>query len=167
VVADIGGQNVGPLEVEDQEHVRAPEAEAPNRRDLGDHLVVVQLTQPVELQLPGLDVRGEIAHVLHLAPGEPDRAQLLRLDRQQLRRRGDAAVEARQQAVENGRRGLGRQLLADDRAQQHAVGVPARPATPPARERHLAGPLDDARHHRIGLGELLVRAARAHCRHGT
>ena len=64
-------QDVGPAEVEDQEHVGRPLAESFHRRELGGHLVVGKLRQPVELELPGLHVLGERTQVADLRARDP------------------------------------------------------------------------------------------------
>ena len=64
------GEDVGPLEVEDQEHLGGPLAEAAHRDDLLDHLLVGELVEAVQLQLAAEHVGGEVADVLDLAAGE-------------------------------------------------------------------------------------------------
>src|SRR5262245_58168959 len=64
-----GRQHVGALELEHEEHLGAPDAEAADRADLGDHLLVRELGEPVELELTGLDVVREVADVFDLPAG--------------------------------------------------------------------------------------------------
>ena len=59
-------QHVGRCQVEHQEHVRAPHADALDGDELGDHLLVGQLVQALELQLAGERVLGEGAQVADL-----------------------------------------------------------------------------------------------------
>ena len=140
-----GRQHVGPLEVEHQEHLRAPDAEAADRADLGDHLLVGELAEPVELELAGLDVAGEVAHVLDLAPREPGRAQLVGLDREQLRRgtacgRRTAPAPGRRSSPPPSPRAAGRRRCAAASRRSRPAGGPgagsrtrARRAARPAR----------------------------------
>ena len=113
----------GRSQVEEQEHLRGPAAEAADGDDLLDHLLVAELVEPVELQLAAEHVGGEVADVLGLAAGEAGAAQVLlaRLE-QLLGRGGGAAEEVEDPQVDRPRR-FGRELLADDRPQQRAVGV--------------------------------------------
>src|SRR6188768_3183499 len=71
------GEDVGALQVEEQEHLGGPAAEAADGDDLLDHLLVIQLLEPVELELAAEDVAGEVADVFGLAAGEAAAAQVL------------------------------------------------------------------------------------------
>ena len=71
------GEDVGPFEVEDQEHLGSPLAEAADGDDLLDHLLVAELVEPLQLQLAAEHVGGEVADVFGLAAGEAAAAQVL------------------------------------------------------------------------------------------
>src|SRR6185295_19629162 len=55
------GEDVRPFQVEEQEHLRGPDPEAAHGDDLGDDLLVGQLAEPVQLELAGEHVGGEVA----------------------------------------------------------------------------------------------------------
>ena len=83
-------QHVGALEVEHQEHLRAPQADALDGDQLRDHLLVVELVQPLELELAGEHVLGERAQVARPSRVRaPRRRAALRA-----RRRGSPAASA-------------------------------------------------------------------------
>ena len=121
-------------------------------------LLVGELVEPVQLELSGEHVLGQIAHVLDLPPGEPDVAQALRLDLQQLLGGRRAAVEEVQEPVVDRRRGLHGELLADDAAQQHPVGVDVRAPAAPRRDRELAQVRDQPADHRIRRSQVSLGA---------
>src|SRR3954454_9936652 len=52
------GEDVGPLPVEEEEHLRRPLAEAAHRDDLLDRLLVAEVAEPIELELTGDHVGG-------------------------------------------------------------------------------------------------------------
>jgi hypothetical protein len=89
-VAD--GQDVGALEMEHQEHVGAPEADALDGRQLGDHLVVFQGVEALQLEFPADDVLGQRAKEADLGPRETRRGPQGRgiVVQDLLRRRGTA-----------------------------------------------------------------------------
>ena len=121
-------QHVRPAEVEDQEHVHGPVAQALDRGQLLDHLLVRQLRDVVEVELAVLDVLGQVAQVGDLGAREARRAQELGVGGHDLGGRGRAPLEQAGQPLVDRARGLGGELLADDRAQQRAVGVGGAPA---------------------------------------
>src|SRR5680860_1707338 len=57
------GEDVGALQVEEQEHLRGPLAEATHRDDLRDRLLVGELAEPLQLQLAAERVGSEVADV--------------------------------------------------------------------------------------------------------
>ena len=59
-------EHVGALQVEHQEHVRGPHAQPLDGHELGDHRVVVELVQALELQLARERVLGERSEVADL-----------------------------------------------------------------------------------------------------
>ena len=110
-------------------------------------------------------VGGEVADVLDLAPGEPGAAQVRLARLQQLLGRGGGAAEEVEHPQVDRPRRFGRELLADDRAQQRPVGVGgALLAAPlqPRRQVDLADPLDQRRHHRVGLAASAAAGPGAH-----
>src|SRR5207247_679864 len=89
------GQHVGALELEHQEHVRAPDAEPLDRGQLRYHPLVGQSVQPRQFELAGEGVLGERAQVGDLGPREAgSRAQLFGLLAEDLLRRRRTAAEA-------------------------------------------------------------------------
>src|SRR4028119_2112775 len=66
-VAD--GQNVLPAEVEHEEHIGTPLAEALDGGYLPDHLVVRQIVKRPEIKFPGYYALREVSEVAHLGPG--------------------------------------------------------------------------------------------------
>ena len=88
-------EHVGPLEVEHQEHVRAPDAEALDRYQLGDHLLVGQPAELVQLERAVEHVLGQRAQEADLGARQPGRrAQLVGVVGQDLLGRWRAAAEA-------------------------------------------------------------------------
>ncbi len=59
-------QHVGTLEVEHQEHLRGPQPEALDGGQLGDHLLVLERVEALELELAREHVLGERAQVADL-----------------------------------------------------------------------------------------------------
>ena len=142
--------------MEEQEHLGGPLAEAADRDDLLDRLLVGELVEPIQLELAGDHMGGEVAQVLDLAAREARSAQRLLLGLQQLLGGRRPAAEDVEHAQVDGARRFGRELLADDRPQQRPVGVlRALLAAPcqPRRQVDLADPLDQRRHHRVGRGQ--------------
>ena len=69
----------------------------------------------LQVQLPVANALGEVAEVGDLAPGEAGVAERLRVGVYHLLRRGHAVEQVLDAPPDRGR-GLGRELLADDRA---------------------------------------------------
>jgi hypothetical protein len=103
--------------------VGAPGADALDRHELGDHLLVGQRVEPLELERAVVHVLGQRAQVHPLGARETDRAQLVGVVVEDLLRCRLAAAEAVGQAPVDRGGGLGRELLADDRPHQRAVVV--------------------------------------------
>ena len=137
-------QHVGPLEVDQQEHVRGPAPKAAAGGDLLTNLVVRQLVQAVDLEVAGNDVLGQRADVLDFPPGEPDRPEVGRLQGEQLGGRRHPSAEALLQPSRDGTRRVTRNLLPDDRVDQHAEGIAERPCPAPCRCIDRLGRLDEA-----------------------
>jgi hypothetical protein len=115
--------HVGSLEVEEQEHLRAPPAQAADRHDLGDDLLVAELRETIELERAVEDVRGEVLQVGRLPAGQPSGAEVLLARRGQLLRRGRPAPEQLQEPSVNRARRLRRKLLPDDGPDQSAERI--------------------------------------------
>src|SRR5213593_4472210 len=109
--------------MEDQEHVRGPLAEALDGGDFARHLVIRQLVELLELELTRDHVLGERAQVAHLRARQPRRAHDLRISVEKLLWCWSAAAELVGQSRVDRARGLRRELLPDDRAQQRAVWI--------------------------------------------
>src|SRR3954454_10817737 len=158
------GEDVGALQVEEQEHLGGPAAEPADGDDLLDYLLVLELSETVELELAAEHVRGEVADVFGLAPGEPAGAQVLLACLQQLLGAGSAAAEEVKNPQVDRPRRFGRELLADDRPQERPVGVGGSlllAAPQPRRQVDLPDPLDQRRHRRVGGAQRFARF-RAH-----
>ena len=147
------GQHVGALQVEHQEHVCAPDADALDGNQLGDHLLVGQLVQALQLEFPGEGVLGQRAQVADLRAREArGGAQLFGLIREDLLGRRGAPLEALGQAQEDAAGGLRRELLADDRADQGAVVVGGAPLAGVAE--FGADRVDHSREHRVRAAQV-------------
>ena len=122
-------QHVGAPQLEHQEHVDAPRAEPLTVESSAITSSSESSSRRSSSSSPVDDVLGQRAQVRDLGVREPGgRAQLLGIVGQHLLRRRRAPAEAVGQAPVDRARGLGRQLLADDRAHERAVlvGAPAR-----------------------------------------
>jgi hypothetical protein len=159
-------QDVRAAEVEDQEHVRRPRPEPLDGHELGLHLVVVELGQPVEVQAAVLDARREVAQVLDLAPRQADAAHLLVVGGEQLRRRRRPAAEQLLEPPVDRPRGLGGELLADDRPKQGAIGV-GRPAAAPGLRVERPDAVDQLAQDRIGAAQVAHGCLRRDLRLGA
>ncbi len=71
-----GREDIGAAEVEEEEELGAPAAEAAHGGDRRDHFVVVEASQGAEVESPVFDPRRQVAHVFDLAAREPDLAQV-------------------------------------------------------------------------------------------
>ena len=79
-------ENVLPIKVDEQKHVRRPAPKSARRRDLFANLVIRKLVQVVDLQLARDDVLGKRSDVLDLPSREPDPLGVGRVQGQQRRR---------------------------------------------------------------------------------
>ena len=120
-VAD--GQDVLAAEVEHEEHVGAPPAEALDGGYLSDHLVVRKVVERRESQLPRDDPLGKVAEVAHLGPREAARPQEIFVPGEQLPWRRRPAAEERREPAVDASGGLCRELLPDDGPDERPVGV--------------------------------------------
>src|ERR671933_1363440 len=109
--------HVGAVQVEDQEHLRGPAADAAHGRKARDDLLVVELRDPLEGHSAVRGLEGEVAQRGGLARREATAAQrgLLRLEYGGGRR---STIEERREAGVDRERGLARQLLEHDRARE-------------------------------------------------
>src|SRR5205085_2729428 len=64
-------ENVLPIKVDEEKHVRRPTPKSPRRRDLFANLVIRKRVQLIDLQLARDDVLGERPDVFDLPPREP------------------------------------------------------------------------------------------------
>src|ERR671939_835217 len=101
--------DVGAVQVEDQEHLRGPAADAAHGRQARDDLLVVELRDPLEWHSAIRGLEGEVAERSGLARREATAAQrgLLRLEYGSGRR---ITVEARRQAGMDREGRLARQM---------------------------------------------------------
>src|SRR3954471_9463542 len=151
------GQHVWPVEGEHEEHVGRPLADALDRRELADDLLVGELGEAVELELAGEHVLGERAQVGDLRPREArGGAQRLRVVREDLLRGRRAAVEAVGQAPPDRPCREHGELLAGDRAHERAVEVLRPPARVALGRQRAAVVVDQRRHDPIGPAEMIV-----------
>jgi len=116
------------VEAEHQEHLGGPPAEPFHGRQAGDYLFVGQVFELVQNEPAILDARAEIAQVADLLSAQPGAAQrrvALRPDC--VSRRDSALGKQRHESTEDRGRGLGRQLLADDRSDERRQMIAALP----------------------------------------
>lgn len=118
------GEDIGPTEAEDQEHLRGPATDSLHAGEVRDDLLVGPSAHARERNLTGIDLRREIPEVAELLPRQAGAAQSGVGRFEQLSRPRVAAAVKAQDAVEYGPGGLPRELLVDDRAEQ-GVEVPA------------------------------------------
>src|SRR6202035_1334671 len=119
-------QDVGPLEVDEQEHVRSPAPQAAAGRNLLANLVVRQFVEVIDLELAGNDVLGQRADVLDLPAGEPDGPEVGGFEGEQLRGRRHPPTKALLQPPRYGLSGVPGDLLTDDRVDKHTEGIAER-----------------------------------------
>ena len=140
--------HVQPAELEDQEHLGRPAADAPHAGEPGHDLVV---RHPILVAERDGAVEHSGRQVLDrgcLGTGQTRRAKLLERHRVHRGRRRPAVEQGQQAAVDRGRGGPG-QLLVHDRAHQgRELVLHRRPG------REGADPLDQARHGRVPAGHL-------------
>ena len=124
-------EHVRALELEHEEHVRAPLADALHGDELGDDLVVGQVVEALELELAGDHVLGERAQERRLRPREPGReAHLVGVGREDLLGRGRVAAEVLEQpAVDRRARRRPRAAGRRSSARARRSGRPARGGT--------------------------------------
>src|SRR5882672_7663205 len=117
-------KHIGAHQVEHQEHLRGPAADAAHLDQLGDHRLVVHALPGGQMQGALDEMPREVAEILGLALRQSASAQL----RQPCP--GDLlGVHARRQGANarpDTRRGLDRDLLSDDRPRQSMKGFAAR-----------------------------------------
>jgi len=142
-VAD--GQDVGAIQVDQQKHVGGPPPEAFGGSDLGANRVVRKLVQPVDLELARNDVLGERPEVVDLHPGEPHAPEAAGIQRQHLGGRGHPPTEALAEPSRNGPRSVSRNLLADDRVDEHAEGITQGASSAPGPRIHGFSGIDEPR----------------------
>ena len=145
------GKDVGPTEPEHEEHLRAPASDPLHADERRGHLVVRHRVERLDRELAGGDLRREILDVGDLLPGEAGGAKALVVGGEDLlRRRGAIAVQGFDATVDR-RRGLARELLVDDRADERIEVAAARARGELAR----ADAVDDARELRITLAKVV------------
>ena len=160
-------QDVRTAEVEDQEHVGRPLAEALDGRELRGDLLVGELGQPVELELAA-SPRARRASAGSATFGRDSPAARTSSGSAASSSAGVgvcAAEQCRQPVVDRARR-LRRELLPDDRADERAVGV-ARPAAAALLLVERPVLVDEPAHHGVRAAQLLQRVghrARAYAR---
>ena len=143
--------------MEHQEHLGAPLAEAADGDDLLDHRLVIELGEPIELELAALHVPSEILQVLDLAARQADAAQIGLGHSDDVVGAGHAAAEEVEQPLVDRARRLRRKLLAHNRANQCAEGVGgANCLAPPLALGNVqrADALDQTPENRVGGREL-------------
>lgn len=102
--------DVGPLQREDEEHLRGPDAHASYLRQECDNFFVRQITQLAKVELPARNMLGQIGQGGDFLTREPAGAQLLGREFQESRG-CEAAPDCFSEAVENRSRGLPTKLL--------------------------------------------------------
>src|SRR5438309_303676 len=113
-------------EADQQEHVGGPPAEPAAGRDLFAHLVVGKRVQLVDLELAGDDMLRQRAEVFDFHPRKADAFEIGRVEGEQLGGGWHPAAEALGEPARDGPRRETRDLLADDRVDEHAEGITQR-----------------------------------------
>ncbi len=145
-----GGEHIRPVKTEHQEHLGGPAAEALDRNDGLNHLVVGEGLQVREVQAPVDDTLGQITQIRGLLAAETRRSEVRDRNREQ-RLRGKSGHQ-RQHPGPNRGGGFGGELLRDDGADQGVKGVPV------GKIRALsAGPLDHVGQTRVGSHQVPSR----------
>lgn len=155
--AEVSGRpHVEAPQVEDQEHLRRPDADAAHLDQRVDDGSVVEVVELVEPQRAVDDALTEIAHAERLAERQPRRAQRLDRRREHLLGAGRPAAVQREEPPVDRRRGLAGQLLvhdgADERREVRGAAADAELVPP--------HPIDQRRHPRVGRADVRERAAR-------
>jgi hypothetical protein len=143
-------QDVGPVQREDQEHLRRPDADPLDRDQPGDDRVILPGVHLVEGDRPFVDGLGQVQDVAGLDAGQ---SHAPKAGLSQFEQGGRCVRLTRERAeppIDRGG-GLRRNLLADDRADEGAESVR------PRREQAWADPVDPVRPARVEAPEVCHR----------
>lgn len=127
------GQNVGPIQVDQQKHICGPAPKTLGGSDLLANLVVRKLVQPIDLQLAGEDLLSQRTNVFDLHSREPDLPQVGGIEGQQLLRCRQPAAKPFLEPAGDGAGRESRNLLANDGIDEHAERVAYWSRPPPFR----------------------------------
>ena len=117
-------QHIGPQQVEDQEHLGGPAANATDRDQFANDGLVVHPLPGSDMHSAGVEMQGQVNQVLDLARAQPRRPHVVHLELEHVGRR-HGPRQARKPVPHRLCR-LDRDLLAHDASRQSREGVTAR-----------------------------------------
>ncbi len=140
-------QHVGAQQVEDQEHLGRPAADATDRDQFLDDGFIVHVVPGIDMQLARIEMARQVDQVVDLARAQARAAHGLGLQRQQ----GGRADRRHQldEAVPGRLRRLDRDLLADHAARQRREGIAALDC-----RRRVRKLRDELLHHAVALHQV-------------
>src|SRR5262249_53745340 len=115
-------KNIGTLQAEDQKHLRCPAADTLHLGQALDDRLVVQSIERINREYSALDATTEVAKVAGLLSTQADAAEFF-VRRRRHRGRGRKRLVQRFEPRENRSGCLGRELLADDGADERLEGI--------------------------------------------
>ena len=119
-------QDIAAPEHEDQKHLRGPDTDSLDGGQCRNDLIVREIAHPGELQFFAIDSGTEVAHIAQLLRTDASLAELLVA--QSAERVGPNSAASRLlEATTDGRGGLCRDLLGNDRLNQRGEAVAADP----------------------------------------
>ena len=142
---------------DEQRALHGPRADAGNRGELGQQLIVGQGGQYVLVQPAVRHPLGQVAQRADLTPGQAGLAELAGIDGQQFGGRGEMPVEQRLDAGHGAAGGRDGQLLAGDLEQQGAVQVHRRQLGQPRPGVEVRPFVDEPSQYRIGVAQVGAR----------
>jgi hypothetical protein len=142
---------------DEQRALHGPRADAGNRGELGQQLIVGQGDQGVRVQPTVRHSLGQVAQRADLTPGQAGLAEPAGIDGQQFGRRREMPVEQRLDAGHGAAGGRDGQLLTGDLEQQGAVQVHRRQLGQPRPWVEVRPCVDEPSQHRIGVAQVAAR----------
>jgi len=129
-----GREHVGPLQLEQEEHVGCPFTEALHRRNLPADFFIGQPIEVIDVELARHDVLRKRPQIFRLHAGEPDGLEIGDIHREQLGGRRHPTAEALPKPTGDRTGGVTRDLLPDDPVDEDAEGVANRAGAAPGCE---------------------------------